>query len=278
MIRIANEKLSATIKNFGAELCSLRSNGSGREHIWQAGVAWPKHAPVLFPIVGQLAGGKFRYHGREYALPRHGFAREREFLLDRRAADRAIFVLRANDASRAVYPFEFELWLDAYLRPNALRMDYEVHNVGREPLLFSLGMHPAFAWDRARMTRLEFEHDELAPIRRLSEGLIDPVPRPTPVRGRILPLSDGLFIEDAIIFDQIESRAVRFGDLTVSWSDTLPQLGLWMKPGADFLCIEPWAGYSDPLGFEGELAEKPGIVRLEPGQKRVFWWEVTIGG
>ena len=51
--------LTATIKAQGAELCSLK-DAAGFEFIWQAGPVWPRHAPLLFPIVGHLANDELR--------------------------------------------------------------------------------------------------------------------------------------------------------------------------------------------------------------------------
>jgi galactose mutarotase-like enzyme len=56
----------------------------------------------------------------------------------------------------------------------------------------------------------------------------------------------------------------------------MPHLGIWTKPGAGFICIEPWQGYADPEGFEGELAEKPRIVLLEPGTARSFHMVIAV--
>ena len=48
-------------------------------------------------------------------------------------------------------------------------------------------------------------------------------------------------------------------------------LGVWTKPGgARFVCIEPWHGVADPVGFDGDLWEKPGIVAIAPRRARTF--------
>jgi galactose mutarotase-like enzyme len=53
-------------------------------------------------------------------------------------------------------------------------------------------------------------------------------------------------------------------------------LGIWQKPGAHYLCIEPWQGIADPVGFEGDLRDKPGVVSLPPGEARSFRMDVTV--
>ena len=274
MIEISNGILSARIKPMGAELCALSKGG--QEYLWQAGPEWAKHSPVLFPIIGQVCGDHCRVDGREYSLPRHGFAREREFALASASADQACFRLESDAASLAVYPFAFRLTLDYALQGNRLRVTYRVENPADAEMIFSLGAHPAFHWPDNIRT-LEFAAEEPAPVRRLEGGLLSPHEFPTPVAGKALPLSADLFIADALIFDQATSRSVKFGSLRLSWCEAMGYLGLWSKPGAAFLCIEPWAGVADPVGFSGEFRDKPGVVILPARGEAEFWWEVEVG-
>lgn len=275
MIAIQHGPFAARIKSFGAELTSLTKDG--QEFMWQAGSAWPKSAPVLFPIVGQLAGNQYVHHGLFFKLPRHGFARDREFAVEAAEADHASFTLTADAATKAVYPFNFVLALTYTLGDDGLTVRYRVTNPGSSPLPFSLGAHPAFAWHEPREGQvLVFDQPEPAPIRRLTDNLLGPETYPTPISGHSLILTDDLFVDDAMILDQVASRCVQFGQLRMEWCHDFPLLGLWSKPGAGFLCIEPWAGIADPIGFDGEISEKPGIMLLEPGQSREFWWRVGV--
>ena len=276
MIAIGNEFVAARINALGAELASLR-DASGHEYIWQAGPAWPRHSPVLFPIVGQVNNDTLRVDGREYHMGRHGFARDREFTPGSVTADHASFVLADDDATRAVYPFAFRLTLEYRVTGAALRVRYLVENPGPGPLPFSLGAHPAFNWPLPKQAQqLVFDRAEPAPVRRLADGLLAPEGIPTPIQGRTLPLSDELFVADALILDQVASRGVAFGKLRLTWCEEMRQLGIWSKPGADFLCIEPWAGHSDPVGYAGEFRDKPAVVLLPPAAQAAFWWEVAV--
>ena len=63
--------------------------------------------------------------------------------------------------------------------------------------------------------------------------------------------------------------------LEIAWQG-FEQLGLWMKPGADFLCIEPWAGHADIAGYDVDLWSKPGIVMVAAGETRRFTWRVSV--
>ena len=148
----------------------------------------------------------------------------------------------------------------------------------------SLGAHPAFRWPLAggqrEAHRLVFAKPESAPISRVSDGLLDAHPYPNPVDGTVLKLRDDLFTQDALIFDQLQSHSVRYlapGALGIEFSwDGFQQLGVWTKPGSDFLCIEPWAGMASPAGFDGEFASKPGVFSVEPGGRRFFRWSARV--
>ncbi len=284
--RIAAAGIAAEIAAAGAELCSLR-DGAGAEHLWQAGPEWPRRAPVLFPIVGRLADDTLRHDGRSYRLTQHGFARDRPFTWAERAADRCRLVLADDAQTRAAYPFAFRLTLTYAVRDASLTVDYDVANPGTETLPVSFGAHPAFRWPLcdglAREAHsLTFAAEEPAPVRRLAGGLLDPAPRPSPIAGRHLALSESLFAADALILDQVASRAVRYAApggpaLEVAWRG-FPQLGLWMRPGAAFLCIEPWHGFADPVGYAGPFTQKPGLIHLPPGRSARAEWRVRLLG
>jgi galactose mutarotase-like enzyme len=161
-----------------------------------------------------------------------------------------------------------------------------VRNAGEEEMPASLGFHPAFLWPlpygQARESHfLEFEADEPAPGKRIGpDGLLLPGPQPTSIKGRRLDLSDALFREDVLILDALRSRAVTYGSaegpqLEVKFPDAR-YLGLWTKPGAPFICIEPWRGISDPAGFEGDFRDKPGVFLVPPGDSRSLTMVVRV--
>lgn len=285
-LTLSSDALIAQIDPIGAQLSVLREP-SGRELLWDGNPAyWSGRAPLLFPIVGTLAGGKYRLSGRSYALPRHGFARQKPFEILRVSPAEALLALRADDQTLAAYPFYFQLQVRFALDGSTLTVTTSVRNEGHESMPASFGYHPAFRWPlpygnaRARHA-VEFEQEEPEPIRRLNEaGLITPTRHPTPIRGRRLLLSDALFANDALILDAVRSRCVRYGanqgpQLIVDFPDT-PYLGLWSKPGAPFICIEPWHGISDPVDFAGDFTEKPGIFIVQPHAQREISMRITF--
>lgn len=284
LITIASDQLTARINPLGAELWSL-TDTAGREYMTDADPAfWTGHAPLLFPIVGALNGGRYRLDGREYALAKHGFARTSLFTCVEAGEAGALFRLSDSDESRHAYPFSFELLMGFRLRGRTLEMKATVRNTGDTALSFSFGFHPAFAWplpggDKAAH-RVTFAEPEPQPIRCIdATGLVFPEPAPTPVEGCTFTPGAALFEADALIWDSLHSRTLSFGveggpSLDIAFPDT-PMLGIWQKPGANYLCIEPWQGIADPQGFDGDFRDKPGVIALSPGSERSFRMDVT---
>jgi galactose mutarotase-like enzyme len=276
--------LSAAVLAQGAELCAL-TRADGLEILWPAAPAWPRHAPVLFPIVGRLAGDTLRHRGQTHRLTQHGFARDMRFAWAERGPDGCRLVLRDTPVSRAAYPFGFVFEVAYRAAGASLSVTYTVTNPGEDVLPVSFGAHPAFRWPLLPGTAKEdhvviFEADETAPLRRVKGGLLTAADRASPVVGRRLPLAPALFADDALIFEAPNSRWVRYASgarvsITVAW-DGFSQLGVWSRAGGDFLCIEPWQGMASPEGFDGEFAEKPWLMQVPPGQKRSASWCVAL--
>jgi galactose mutarotase-like enzyme len=287
-VHIGSTGLNADIALLGAELHRL-TDGEGRDLLWDGDPAyWSGRAPILFPIVGTLRNDHFRYGGEDYSLPRHGFARRRTFTVVEHQADHVLLRLKSDDATQAVWPFAFTLDIRFAIAGGRISLSAEVTNCGDRPMPTSFGFHPALRWPlpgggaRADHVVL-FDQDEPAPVRRLdSDGLLDPESRPTPIDGRVLPLGDDLFVDDALILDRIASRRLVYGAptgsrLAVDFAG-MPELGLWSKPGAGFLCIEPWYGFADPAGFDSDISAKPGIRMIAAGGRHVFGMGIAIDG
>lgn len=283
-IAFGSDRLSATISPLGAELQTLR-DGEGRDLLWNGDPAfWTGRAPILFPIVGKLLDGHYRLDGRSWQMDQHGFARRHSFEVVAQDASSVTLRLDADAGTREHYPFDFRLEVTAAIAGATLTLSATVENRGEGPMPASFGFHPALRWpvpdggSRAD-TAVRFAKDEPEPIKRLAaDGGVSPDPVPTPIQGRVLRLRDEFFTNDAIIMDKPHSRVVRYGvpgerGLEVSFPH-MPMLGIWTKPGAGFLCIEPWHGHADPEAFTGEIWDKPGMIRFGPGERRTF--EVSV--
>jgi galactose mutarotase-like enzyme len=53
-------------------------------------------------------------------------------------------------------------------------------------------------------------------------------------------------------------------------------LGVWTKPGADFICIEPWQGIADEAGFSGQFGSKLGVFTLAAGAAQSITMQISL--
>jgi galactose mutarotase-like enzyme len=287
IVRIASSELEVEVATLGAELHSIRT-AAGADYLWDGDPAvWPDRAPILFPIIGELHRGRYRVGDSTYAMPRHGFAKISEFDVVESNARRVMLRLVADDRTWSCYPFAFELDLTFQVERRCLLVEATVRNPSVfTSLPFSFGFHPAFVWplpghaDRHGHSII-FDHGEPGPVRRLaSEGLLDETARPSPVVEGTLALHDDLFAERALIFLEPGSTSLIYGakdERPLSFSfENLPYLAIWSKPGAGFLCVEPWQGHADPAGYDGDFRDKPGALLLPPGACRSFTMKVQL--
>jgi galactose mutarotase-like enzyme len=283
---IASSALTVEISALGAELATVRDH-SGRDLLWSGDPAfWSGRAPILFPFIGMLRDGRYRLGGREYAMPKHGFARRSMFEILPGSADAVAMRLDASAETRPIYPFDFRLELAFVVQASALDVTATIANRGDGPMPASFGFHPALRWplpfDRPRAQHvIRFDAPEPAPVRRIDgDGLLIPQAQPTPVEGDRLALCDELFVDDALLFDRLVSRSVAYSAgsgprIEVSFKD-FDTLGVWTKPGAPFICIEPWRGLPDPEGFNGDVRDKPGIIDIPAGEARTLSVRLTL--
>ncbi len=286
LITIANDHLTAQINPLGAELTSLR-DADGRELMTNADPAfWTGHAPILFPVVGRPYHDVIRVDGREYSMKQHGFARRMRFEVVAVGADGVTFRLTDNDETRAQYPFAFALEIAFRLVGATLSVDVAVRNTGDVVLPASFGFHPAFAWplpygEPRADHRIVFSADEPDMLRMIADdGTIAEGERVSPLDGRTLALRDALFEKDALVWDGVRSDSVTYGapdgpQLRIDFPDT-PKLGIWTKPGAAYVCVEPWHGIADPEGYDGEFRDKPGVFEVAAGDTKRIAMSVTL--
>ncbi len=274
-ISLKNAKLAVKINSLGAELCSVKAVQNELEFMWGANPkVWGRHAPVLFPIVGQLKRDSYIFNGKHFSMSRHGFARDREFELVESSEGHARFRLSSDEQSLQEYPFHFYLYIDYQLFDNRLQISYEVENRGSEPMPFSIGGHPAFACPIGSEAGfkdhyLQFEHAEAAASHNLKDGLLSGKQRPLLQHADRLQLSPALFENDALIFKNLQStwvelRSEKHPHFVRLSFEGFPYLGIWAKPKAPFICLEPWLGLADSLDASGYLLDKEGMQIAMP--------------
>jgi galactose mutarotase-like enzyme len=286
---ISNSQLQASVTKTGIELSSVKSLASDLEYIWQAAPdVWGSHAPVLFPIIGGLKNGEYRFDGDFYELPKHGFVRyNNDIELIRQTDESLLFSLSWNADSMKKYPFKFELLTHYSLEGSTISVEHTVINHDNQKMYFSLGGHPAFncplfEGESYSDYYLEFDQREKAPAYLLDEsGLVSDKTLNLLDKSRTLQLNKHLFDDDALIFRDLKSRHVklvssRTGDILSMAYEGFPYLGVWAKPGAPFVCIEPWQGIADSADSTQDLTEKEGILSLGAGERHQASYSITF--
>lgn len=281
---VEDTTLRVEIAPQGAEPTSLQLLDRDVEFLWQGDpVIWGRHAPLLFPIVGRLNSDRYLWQGREYRLGQHGFARDLTFRIIGRGGTWATFELIESQETLECFPFRFRLAVTHRVANGRLRTSMTVDNPGDEPLPFSIGTHPGFrcplqAGEALDAYTVRFEEAETADRLLVEDGLIGARSEPFLRNAREVRLSDRLFDRGALVFAGLRSDQVRLagpgGNGVELTFKGFPYFGIWSKPGAPFVCLEPWCGIADRAGHDGNLAAKEGLIWLPPGGR--FAREISI--
>ncbi|GGK10820.1 LACX protein [Yeosuana aromativorans] len=281
---ITNGILTVSILTKGAELSSLKTKTM--EYLWQANPEyWPRHAPILFPIVGPLKDGEYIYKNKKYPMAQHGFARDYDFKVIEKHKNSIVLEQRANDETKKIYPFNYILQVHYTLENKQLKVEYVVKNPSSDVMCFSIGAHPAFncpfeAGQKRSDYQLVFDK-KLSPKAKKKEGpfFVEKYMQVFDEPG-ILELPDGRFDDHVICFDPNPFSKVTFVHkptgkkyLSVTFKNC-PYLGIWSAGDSPFVCIEPWHGIADNVNHDKDFTKKEGIIKLEP--KKTFTFRFTV--
>lgn len=286
LVSIENDHFSASIDLKGAQLASLFHKGRREEVIWQRDPSfWAESAPVCFPIVGGLKGGSYQYDGRTYSMQKHGVVRYADFQLKAIQEDVCTLEVKADEQTLEAYPFHFVLEIRFQLTDRGIRVEHLIRNEDRKTMPASLGYHPAFNIDIERFEHndyyIEFSEAENLDLYWLDGGLLALKEEHYLQDERIIPLSQHIFDDDALIFKNIASNELMLRRQGSDWKIVVstggaPHLGIWAKPAAPYVCIEPWYTYNDSMDASGDLFEKPGMFSLVPGGEFASYYEISL--
>lgn len=285
MITIKNKALVVSINEKGAELQSIQYNGM--EYLWQADPKfWAKHSPVLFPIIGELKNGFYIFNNKEYKLPRHGFARDKIFIAEQTTESSAIFTLKSDAETLAVYPFQFIFRIEYKINETELACIYHVQNTDDKTMYFSVGGHPAFNVPLNKNLAyedyyLKFNEDDVLQKYLLKDGLIGDDTENIQLKNKTLSLAPSLFYKDAIVLKHIKSNIIRLQTDKDKHGlqfrfEHFPYFGIWAAKDAPFVCLEPWCGIADNIHHNNELINKEGINALNPHGNWKRSWSVSL--
>lgn len=283
--------VTARADSHGAELFSYIAE-DGRQVLWGGSeTSWPGRSPVLFPIVGAVANNSTRICGTPYPLTQHGFARHLDYEIAEQSEDSVTFMARANEETRAAYPFEFALFITHKLTTHGFITSYRVENTGDVPMHYCIGGHTGFCCPMADGNFEDFEiswpDKECVLLMPYSCSAT-----PQPIKAELLFDSSSEFAVEHSLFDlgtlflmQPQNSIITLQNPKTGIGvrmeyEGFPVLAMWSKEfaNAPFICLEPWHGMPDMDGENGVFEEKHFSIALAPGESRTHSYEVTVLG
>lgn len=279
METIKNSILSIQVAEHGAELQSIQKDG--KEYLWQGDAKfWGRRSPVLFPTVGRVWNNVYRHEGISYDMGQHGFARDMDFQLVSKEENKIEYVLESTPETLAKYPFPFRLHIGYELVENQVIVKWRVENIGERELYFQIGAHPAFYFpnfDPTTSDRCFFAFDKTEALQYIcpvEKGCASPETHTLELNKEgLMPIDIHSFDCDTYIFENKQLKKITLLDKAkapyLSLAFDTPLVAIWSPtkehPDCPFICIEPWYGRCDTVGYEGEFKEKDWMQTLAPG-------------
>lgn len=290
MVELRNKQISIIVSEKGAELQSIK-DANGKEYLWQADSKyWNRHSPILFPIVCSVNNETYRVDGKEYHLPRHGFARDMEFKLIGKSERKVTFALESNEDTKKVYPYDFTLSVSYALEDNKIGVIWHVLNTDKQEIHFQIGGHPAFNIPNMKAGDNQFgcirldNKEPMGALHSYGDGSheMDEIPFIEAENG-IMEFSNNTWRNDSIKIHKSQLHRAELlnkaGEAEVTVEFRTPVIAFWSPYGkeAPFVCIEPWYGIGDPRSFKGEFKDKPLMNHLLPGASFMSKYDIIIG-
>ena len=284
MIELKNDQLTIRVAEKGAELQSVK-DADGREYMWQAGPEWSRHSPILFPIVCSVNNNTYVVDGREYHLPRHGFARDAEFTVVSQNPQKVTLALHESEETLKVYPYCFNLAISYKLEGNRIQVIWHVENTDCREIHFQIGGHPAFNVPGGKLEgRIKLDNEApMTTLKSYPDGSHDMDEVPLEADMGIMEITEDFFRNDSVKIHRCQTHRAMLvdtdGEPAVTVDYQTPVCAFWSPYGkhAPFVCIEPWYGIGDPRGFHGEFKDKPLMNHLLPGASFMSRYTITIG-
>lgn len=285
---IRNEELSVDINTAGGSLWSIKDK-EGTEYLWQGDKAyWGDRAPNLFPYIARMTDKTYTLFGKEYHMNIHGFVKYMELSLCEQEGEYLTVELKSNEETREQYPYEFRYAVTYHLNGKTLEIMYQVTNEDEKDMYFGIGGHPGFNVPLEEGLSFEDYTITFAESKVPKRVLFSPDCFVTgeedyPLKeGKILPLTHGLFDNDAVVLGNgarelvISSEKGKKG-VKVSYPK-MDYVGFWHKPHTDapYVCVEPWSSLPSRMGVVEELSEQKNLICLPKGQTYQNLWSIEL--
>ncbi|MBQ3550175.1 MAG: aldose 1-epimerase family protein [Clostridia bacterium] len=271
MVTLKNGNSVLSINEKGAEMKSFLVNGV--EYLWVGDPKfWASSTPNLFPMTGGFKDDKYILNGKEYFMPKHGFAKNMDFEVEAQTENTATFLLKSNEETKVGFPFDFELRVSYILTEGKVTASYSVKNLSDDTMWFSIGSHDGFATPEGiEEYDVIFPQKETLDTYTLFGNLLSHDTTPVIKDSDRIALNYNYFAIDALVFKDLKSRTCRLHNRKTGRGIQLdfpgcPRFVLWTKPNAPYLCIEPWFGQADNVDSDYDITHKEAIESLEAGK------------
>ena len=281
MIRLEKNGAIAEIEEMGAEMRAYRT-ADGKDRLWSGNAdVWAGVAPVLFPVIGCMKNQTVRIAGKEYNIPKHGFAKISRFEVEEQKADECTLVLKDTPETREMYPFSFRLAIIHRITENGFSTEYQVENRSDSPMPFLIGGHPGFVCPMNKGELFEeyqvvFDQEEEGNNLLYAPGALMGGAEKVDMGEdkRRIGLKHAIFDEkDTLVLAGLNSRSVKLlhKDTGKGIRFSFPEstvLAIWSKPNAQapYVCLEPWNGIPGMVEETGNFEDKPYHITLAPGE------------
>lgn len=278
---IENDYLKIGVKDDGAELTSVISKETGIEYLWQGNPeVWYGQSPVLFPIIGRVLDDKYYLDGKEYTMPKHGLFRKRKAQFVEQSGNTLVFKESEDEETLKIYPFCFEVYVVFELIDKSLKVTHKIINNGDDTMYFSIGGHPGFNCKIGDYLLFE-KNETLETVEIDTECLRTGKTIPVLNENNKIVITKDIFNNDALIFNGMKSKTITLASddhnrrVIFDYSDC-SYLGIWAKPGAPYVCIEPWWGVNDSHEKKDDISMKDAIINLDSKATYECYWKAEI--
>ena len=275
-MKLRNDVIEIQVDPKGAELNSLIDINTETEYMYQKTQGWWQGvSPVLFPYIGVTQNSQIKIDGKVYPTSKHGFLRDKEFV-SQQEDESLVFTYQSTEDDYASYPYRFTLKIIYTLIGKSVHVQYQLENKEDHMMYYALGGHPAFHFESG--DTVVYKGSDLLTRFTLDGPFINDKYEE---RVESYVLSQDLFKDDALIHQGVNEVTLKSKtrELTVDVSE-FAYVGLWsmVKNGemGPFVCVEPWQGVPDEVGFVGDISEKLGIQSLSSKGKTVLNFSIKI--
>lgn len=284
-MELKNGVLEVNIKSAGAELTSIKRNGT--QYLWHGKEYWKRNAPILFPIVGRLVNDEVIIEGNKYNMGQHGFARDMEFLEIESTKTSVTYLLKYDEETLKKYPYKFELYVSYKLEDNFIDVEYKIKNVDDKKIMFCIGGHPAFSWpimpnEKFEDYYIKFEKEETQKYIQNISGCLKKTDEFILEKTDEIQLNKDIFKIDTFVLKNLNSSWVELRSKNSNKAVKLhfngfPYLGIWSRTDeAPFVCLEPWVGVADFIGGSGKFEDKDEVVKLAVNEEFRCGYKIEI--